>query len=87
MVLQRDQGQAVLQVRDGGPGINVDQRQRLFQPFAAGDPRSGSGLGLAICLEIVRAAGGQIVLDNRVEHGQVVGLDASVRLPLADNPP
>ena len=87
IVLQRGEDQALLQVRDGGPGISADQRQRLFQPFAAGDPRSGSGLGLAICLEIVRAAGGQIVLDNRVEHGRVVGLDASVRLPLADNQP
>jgi two-component system sensor histidine kinase TctE len=85
IVLQRGEDHALLQVRDGGPGISADQRQRLFQPFAAGDPRSGSGLGLAICLEIVRAAGGQIVLDNRVERGQVVGLDASVRLPLADN--
>ena len=87
IVLQRDGGQALLQVRDGGSGIGAEQRQRLFQPFAAGDPRSGSGLGLAICQEIVRAAGGQIVLDNRVEHGRVAGLDASVRLPLADNSP
>jgi two-component system sensor histidine kinase TctE len=76
---------AVLTVDDGGPGIDDAQRQRLFQPFAAGDPRSGSGLGLAICLEIVRAAGGHISLDNRREGDRVVGLRATVRLPLADN--
>ena len=78
--------EAVLTVDDGGPGIDDLQRQRLFQPFAAGDVRSGSGLGLAICLEIVRAAGGHIGLDNRREGECVVGLRATVRLPLADNP-
>ena len=83
--LKRRDGQAMLQVHDGGPGIGTAERQRLFQPFAAGDPRSGSGLGLAICLEIVRAAGGSIELNNREEAAGVVGLDATVRLPLADN--
>ena len=80
-------GQAVLTVDDGGPGIGDEQRRRLFQPFAAGDPRSGSGLGLAICQEIVRAAGGGIALDNRLAGSRTAGLRASVRLPLADNGP
>ena len=88
--LQAEGAQAVLLVSDGGPGISAEQRQRLFQPFAAGDPRSGSGLGLAICLEIVRAAGGTITLDNRDHSAHSAlgaGLDATVRLPLADNRP
>ena len=85
--LQPQGGQAVLAVRDGGPGIGDDQRQRLFQPFAAGNPRSGSGLGLAICHEIVQAAGGTIALDNRLDQGRVAGLDAVVRWPLVDNLP
>ena len=84
--LAREGQQALLSVRDGGPGIGDDQRQRLFQPFAAGNPRSGSGLGLAICREIALAAGGSIALDNRVDRGQVLGLDAVVRWPLVDNP-
>ncbi|MFO1329281.1 MAG: sensor histidine kinase [Rubrivivax sp.] len=85
IALRTDRDWAELSVRDGGAGIGDEQRQRLFQPFAAGDARSGSGLGLAICLEIVRGAGGTIALDNRVEAGRVTGLDAVVRLPLADN--
>jgi len=40
-------------------------------------------LGLVICAEIVRALDGGIVLENRERHGQVEGLDATVRLPLA----
>ncbi|TFZ08707.1 sensor histidine kinase [Ramlibacter humi] len=74
---------AALTIADSGPGIPAELRERLFQPFAAGDVRGGSGLGLAICHEIVQALGGGIVLDNRVQRGQVTGLDATVRLPLA----
>ena len=78
--------QAALTLADSGPGIPAEQRLRLFQPFAAGDSRSGSGLGLAICHEIVLSLGGDIRLDNRERQGRVTGLDATVRLALADNP-
>ncbi|MFL6691728.1 MAG: sensor histidine kinase [Ramlibacter sp.] len=72
-----------LTVSDSGPGIDASLRQRLFQPFAAGDVRTGSGLGLAICQRIVQALGGTVQLDNRATNGCVVGLDATARLPLA----
>jgi len=77
--------EAMLTVRDEGPGISAELRQRLFAPFSAGDTGSGSGLGLAICREIVLALGGRINLDNRgvqENSAQVVGLDAVVRLPV-----
>ncbi len=81
---------ACLSIADSGPGITALQRERLFQPFftgaGAGDSRSGSGLGLAICHEIVQSLHGSISLDNREEDGRIIGLDAKVRLPLADNP-
>jgi two-component system, OmpR family, sensor histidine kinase TctE len=73
---------AALTVADSGPGIPPEQRQRLFQPFAAGDHRSGSGLGLAICREIAQSLDGQILLENRELGGRVEGLDAIVRLPV-----
>ncbi|MGE0497389.1 MAG: sensor histidine kinase [Ramlibacter sp.] len=81
-----DAHHAALTVADSGPGIAGELRKRLFQPFSAGDVRSGSGLGLAICHEIVAALDGSITLDNRENHGQVAGLDATVRLALAHNP-
>ena len=81
---------ACLSIADSGPGITALQRQRLFQPFFTGagaaDARSGSGLGLAICHEIVQSLRGSIALDNREVEGRVIGLEANVRLPLADNP-
>lgn len=90
--LRSEGGDAVLTVRDSGPGISPELRQRLFAPFSAGSTSSGSGLGLAICREIVLALGGRISLDNRSapagEDGaeRVIGLDAVVRLPLSSMP-
>ncbi len=81
----RDQRFVALTVADSGPGIPAQLRERLFQPFAAGNVQSGSGLGLAICLEIVAALGGTIQLDNREARGAILGLDATVRLPLTLN--
>ncbi len=80
-----DSNSAALTLADSGPGISAELRARLFQPFSSGEARSGSGLGLAICQEIVRALGGTITLGNRESHGRIEGLDATVRLPLADN--
>jgi two-component system sensor histidine kinase TctE len=84
--LARSERQATLRISDSGPGITPELRQRLFQPFAAADPRSGSGLGLAICHEIVLTLGGDIRLDNRLQHSRICGLDTIVSLPLAENP-
>jgi two-component system, OmpR family, sensor histidine kinase TctE len=80
-----DGNTAALVVSDSGPGIPAELQPRLFQPFSAGDVRSGSGLGLAICQEIVRALGGTIELENREKDHRAAGLDATVRLPLAEN--
>ena len=77
-------GQAVLCVSDAGAGIPQQLRGRLFLPFSAGSSRSGSGLGLTICLEICQSLGGTIELVNRAQGANVTGLDAIVRLPLAD---
>jgi two-component system sensor histidine kinase TctE len=77
-----DARQAVLEISDNGPGISEELRQRLFQPFSAGESRSGSGLGLSICHEIVQALGGSIQLDNRGAVDHITGLTATARLPL-----
>ena len=83
--IQPADGVAQLVVADSGTGISNDMRQRLFQPFATGDTKSGTGLGLTIAREIVQALGGTIQLNNRLTGGNVVGLDASITLPLNDS--
>jgi two-component system sensor histidine kinase TctE len=78
----RDNSFVAMTISDSGPGIPDELVARLFQPFSAGNVRHGSGLGLAICREITEAMHGGISLENRVVHGRVTGLDATVRLPI-----
>ena len=68
---------------DGGPGVEPDLAERLFQPFRSGAGGSGFGLGLAICHEISQALGGSIELLNRRQNGRITGLDVIVTLPLS----
>jgi two-component system, OmpR family, osmolarity sensor histidine kinase EnvZ len=73
-----DQGRSVLvTVDDDGPGIPVDRRESVFRPFESG-AGGGTGLGLTIARDIVRAHGGDIVL----EESPLGGLRARIRLPM-----
>ena len=47
-----------LRVRDDGPGVPENIRERLFEPFVTGR-EEGTGLGLAVVREIARAHGGE----------------------------
>ena len=49
-------------VRDSGPGLDAEARERLFEPFFTNKPR-GTGLGLAVSQAIAHAHGGEIVAD------------------------
>ncbi len=57
-----------LRVRDSGPGIAPDERQRIFDPFYTARP-GGSGLGLALVHRAVEAHGGSIDVDRAPEGG------------------
>lgn len=56
-----ENGDAVLEVMDTGPGVPVDLRARIFEPFVTGKP-DGTGLGLALCQRLVEEMGGEIAL-------------------------
>jgi signal transduction histidine kinase len=51
-----------LTVRDNGPGIPVESRERALQPFARlnGDSTAGSGLGLSLVAAVVRLHQGRL---------------------------
>jgi two-component system sensor histidine kinase TctE len=71
----------VLTVWDTGGGLSRDIRDRLFEPFAATHDSKGCGLGLTICAEIANSMGAALRLNNRIEAGAVVGLDARLSVP------
>ncbi|HME23760.1 MAG TPA: ATP-binding protein [Acetobacteraceae bacterium] len=64
-------------VDDDGPGIPPERRESVFRPFES-DSAGGTGLGLTIARDIVRAHGGEIVL----EDSPLGGLRARIRLPV-----
>ena len=76
VLLRNSTGRRELLVWDEGPGIDDAVRQRLFQPFSAG--KGGVGLGLSICRQIAESMGAEVTLFNRLDAGQVVGVDALV---------
>ena len=62
---RRRDGEAILVVRDRGPGIADEDRERIFEPFFRGRTRpehSGFGLGLGFAREIARAHHGDLTL-------------------------
>jgi signal transduction histidine kinase len=77
----REDGQAVLRVRDTGSGLPGGAQTRLFRRFYRGEnaQRDGAGLGLAIAQAIAVAHGGAISARN-VDEG---GAEFTVRLPAA----
>lgn len=59
-------GQPEITVRDHGPGLSPDLRERVFLPYERG-PRGlsgGHGLGLSLVRRYARAHGGDVTLDD-----------------------
>ena len=84
--LLRRGDEAVLQVRDTGPGISAEHLDRIFERFYRIDqPRSrdagGTGLGLAIAREVAEAHGGRIDVTSRVGVGSTFSLVLPVSTP------
>ncbi len=76
-----DTGKRVLiEVQDDGPGIPVNDRDRIFEPFVTTKPK-GTGLGLAIAYRIVTGYQGLIMFDDSVRLG---GARCSVILPVEE---
>jgi signal transduction histidine kinase len=66
--------QVVVEVRDDGPGIPLEHRQRVFEPFARVDASrsregGGMGLGLAIARRIIDTHRGSIAIEDAPEGG------------------
>jgi len=63
-----DGGQVRLSIRDTGPGIPEEVRDRLFEPFVT-TKRNGSGLGLWGCYSILAEHGGTIEVESESGRG------------------
>lgn len=80
-------GEAVVRVRDHGPGVATGVGERVFEPFfrpaQASEASGGWGLGLSLARQIAEKHGGRIGL--RAPEGPGAAFEA--RLPLDPAPP
>lgn len=67
------------EIEDQGPGVPLEQRDKVFDRFWRGGQtdRAGSGLGLAICREIAQAHGWRISCTGADSGGTVLGVSTS----------
>src|SRR6266581_4278724 len=66
--LTASNGRVSVAVDDNGPGVAVEEQERIFRPFWSRDD-SGTGLGLAIAHELAVALGGSIELESQKGKG------------------
>jgi signal transduction histidine kinase len=59
-----------ISVKDNGPGIPENIKEKIFQPFFTTKPTgSGTGLGLSLSYDIIKAHGGEISVESKENEG------------------
>lgn len=80
-VVDCDGEEAVLSVRDNGPGIDPSHLERIWDPFFTTKGADGTGLGLDLCRGIIEAHAGRITCQSHLGQGATF----NVRLPLTED--
>lgn len=82
VTIDRVDDDAVIRIRDYGPGIPEEELPHVKYKFYKGSSKArGSGIGLAVCEEIVTRHGGTLELSNAEGGGCV----ATIRLPIDED--
>jgi two-component system OmpR family sensor kinase len=79
--VRKEQGAALLTVEDSGPGIPLEERERVFDRFyrIAGSEAGGSGIGMAIVKAVSDRHGATLTLGESKRLG---GLSVTIRFAL-----
>lgn len=77
-IVDREAGNALITVRDTGPGVKPEHLVHIFERFTKSADSGGSGLGLAIARGIVGSHGGKIAAFSPAAGG----LTITIRLPI-----
>lgn len=81
LLLECEAGEALIRIRDSGPGIPAQVALHLFEPFFTTKPSGkGLGLGLAISSSIVQAMNGRLTANNHNDGGA----EFVLRIPLLE---
>lgn len=89
--LSQDENTLTIKVMDNGPGIQIEDINRVFERFYTDRPEGedfgqNSGLGLSISRQIIEAHGGEIDVKNVIsqEDGSISGACFEICLPLVE---
>ena len=80
MIIGKDNGHAIVSVKDTGIGIAPEHQSRIFERFYRVDKShsketGGTGLGLSIVKHAVQYHGGKVTLDSEVGKGTTVTVE------------
>ena len=84
VILEKDDNEAIIKVKDSGRGIDGEIQRNLFSKFITKSPSGepGTGLGLFLCKNIVEAHGGRIWANNNRVNNES-GATFTFTLPLS----
>lgn len=77
---RQDEQHVRIVVRDNGPGVAEEMREKLFEAYATSKP-TGTGLGLAICQRILFEHGGEIAYRPATKGGAVFEISLPIQGP------
>ena len=82
-----DGDEAVVRVKDSGPGVRLNDPSKVFDRFYQADAsgrqaQPGTGIGLSLTKNLTELHGGTIAVENAADTGAIFTL----RLPIADVP-
>jgi signal transduction histidine kinase len=75
-ILKKENGLLLLSIADEGPGINDDEKKKVFSKFyrignEATRKTQGTGLGLYLCNKIARDHNADILVTNNIPRGSI----------------
>ncbi|MEI8048854.1 MAG: ATP-binding protein [Bacteroidota bacterium] len=73
-------GEVLISANDNGPGIPQKVLDKIFQSFFTAKPTGqGTGLGLRLAYDIVKAHGGELIVETKENEGS----EFRILLPLS----
>ncbi len=82
--VSKQENKVIVKIIDNGPGINEQDKERIFEMFYIGnniiaDGRKSLGLGLSLCKSIINAHGCEIKVSDNEPTGTVFTFDLPIK--------